>query len=98
MQVDQVVPVAAHDPHRQHLAPPFAAWTQPAPGLLARLAARWFEGWKWYAANGYLPPAAEPGFPFARARVGHPRARRSLAACSCVPRFALLFPPAAGTR
>src|SRR3954467_12319599 len=98
MQVDQVVPIGAKGVDRQHLAPaPFAAWAHPAPGLLARLAARYFEGWKWYAANGYTPPAAEPGFPLARARAGQRRARPSLAACGCVPRFALLFPHAAGT-
>jgi hypothetical protein len=96
MQVDQVAPVGTQGPIRQHLAPaPFAAWTQPAPGLLARLAARYFEGWKWYAANGYLPPAAEAGFPLARARAVGGGARRLP---SCVPRFALLFPHTAGTR
>jgi hypothetical protein len=65
-------------------------------GLLSRLATRYVDGWTWYAASGYSPPAPEPGYPMTR-----PVAVR---AC-CIelrgrgaPRFALLFGAGAGGR
>ena len=79
--------------------PHFTEWTTPHPGLLGRLVVRWTEGWKWYAASGYTPPAAEPAFPL-RSRVTPVAARPQIAlrSCGCAPRFSLLFGPTAAGR
>jgi len=86
-------PVATHPQDLR--SPAYAASARPT--LLSRLAARYVDGWTWYARSGYSPPAPEPGFPMRR-----PVAVQ--AACcidlgkSAAPRFGLLFGTAAGGR
>jgi hypothetical protein len=52
--------------HPQDLHLPVDAAARPQPTLLSRLAARYVDGWTWYARAGYSPPAPEPGFPMSR--------------------------------
>jgi hypothetical protein len=74
------------------LRPHFTAWTSPRRGLAGRLLARWTEGWKWYAAQGYTPPAGEAAYPLRRQVLPAPvQPRIALRACGCAPRFSLLF-------
>jgi len=92
--MSSVDPVATHP---QDLRSPADAAALARPTLLSRLAARYVEGWTWYARSGYSPPAPEPGFPMSRP------APVQAACCidlrgSAAPRFALLFGAAAGGR
>jgi hypothetical protein len=86
-------PVATHP---QDLRSPVDAAASARPTLLSRLAARYVDGWTWYARSGYSPPAPEPGFPMSRPV--------AVQACcidlraSAAPRFGLLFGTAAGGR
>ena len=82
--------------HPQDLRPDFDA-ARPRATLLSRLAARYVDGWTWYARSGHSPPAPEPGFPMSRTV--------PVQAACCIdlrgpatPRFALLFGAAAGGR
>jgi hypothetical protein len=59
---------------------------------MARLAARWFQGWTWYAESGFSPPAPEPGYPMQRpASAGALRAVPEARSERGEPHFVLLF-------
>jgi hypothetical protein len=82
--------------HPQDPRSPVAA-ASARPTLLSRLAARYVDGWTWYARSGYSPPAPEPGFPMSRPAAVQAACCIDLRA-SAAPRFGLLFGTAAGGR
>ena len=92
--MSSVDPVATHP---QDPRSPVDAAASARPTLLSRLAARYVDGWTWYARSGYSPPAPEPGFPMRRPAALQPVCCIDLRG-SAAPRFVLLFGAAAGGR
>jgi hypothetical protein len=91
MHPDEAVDIALQD--LRSLTRIEATRVRHAPAPVSPLATVWrryVDGWKWYAAADFAPPAAEPAYPLRRHRAARPAARTAAAPCVHRP-LELLF-------